>query len=173
MKLIVSSNVSFNVNAKNIRAGLVQFTTVALLLLTIIVSATSSYAQGRSQRRVYTKDDVDRIIKRVEDRGDVLRKEVDRFLDRSSIDGTKREDRINEEVKELEEALDKLRREFNKRQEYRETREEVTNVIDEAQEINALFRKNRFTPELQRQWLQVRRDINRLALVYNLPLLRP
>jgi Skp family chaperone for outer membrane proteins len=172
MKLMVSSKIIPNVSSKNIQSGIVKLGTIALLLFTLIASTTTSYAQGRSHRRVYTKADVNRIIERVETRGDVLRKAVDRFLDRSNLDGTKREDRINEEVKELEEALDNLRREFDKRQQYQETREEVAKVLDEAQEINRLFRNNRFTSDLQREWLQIRRDINRLALVYNLPLLR-
>src|SRR5215470_9778297 len=78
------------------------------------LSVVSANAQGRYRGKFYSKADVDRIIKRVETRSDEFKSLVDRYLDRSRLDDTKKEDRINEQVGELEKALDNLRSDFDR-----------------------------------------------------------
>jgi hypothetical protein len=149
---------------------------IALTFLTLIVLNALCYpvvfAQGRYRGRTYTKADVDRIIRRVEDSSDALRKAVDNNLDRSRLDGTRTEDRINEQLKQLENALDELRSEFDRRDTWRETRREVEKVMRQSDEVNAIFRARRFHASVETQWRVVRADLNRLAGIYNLPLLR-
>jgi DNA repair exonuclease SbcCD ATPase subunit len=97
---------------------------------------------------------------------------IDRNLDHSRLNGTRREDNINDQVKELERALDELRREFNRRDTFMETRREVQEVMREADEINALMRRVRFGANVEREWALVRSDLNKLAGVYELRLLK-
>ncbi|NOT64145.1 MAG: hypothetical protein HOP19_28350 [Acidobacteria bacterium] len=132
----------------------------------------TAHAQGRYRGRAYTKADVDRIIRRVETSADALRKAVDNNLDRSRLDGTRREDDINQQVKQLENALDELRSEFDRRDTWRETRREVEKVMRQSDEVNAIFRRLRFHAAVETQWRNVRADLNRLAGIYDLPLLR-
>ncbi len=134
----------------------------------LAISVATAQAQGRYRGKAYSKADVDRIIKRVEERGDAFRKAVDRHLDRSRLDDTKAEDRINRQVKQLEEALDELRSEFDRRDRWQETRANVEKVIGEANEINALMRNGRFGPAIEREWTLLRADLNKLAGIYNL-----
>ena len=96
------------------------------LLFTLVLTVN---AQGRYRGRTYSKADVDRIIHRVEDSSDRLRQAVDRNLDRSRLDGTRREDDINQQVKQLENALDELRSEFDRRDTWR------TNPLDLASRL--------------------------------------
>ena len=77
----------------------------AFLLIPAITQAQPRVARGR----VYTKADVDRIIKRVEDRSDKFEKEFDRALDRSRLNNTRREDQLNDYAEDLEKATDELR----------------------------------------------------------------
>jgi hypothetical protein len=132
----------------------------------------SSLAQGTARGRYYTKSDVERIIKRVETRSDEFKKTVDRVLDRSSLDGTNKEDNINEQVKQMERALDNLRSDFDRKNEWRETKDQVRAVLNQADEVGRIVKRNRFNPKVQRGWVALRTDLNTLAGVYNLPFLR-
>lgn len=149
----------------------ISATVLALLAMALMVTATAS-AQGRYRGRNYTKADVDRIIKRCEERSDAFTRMIDRNLDRSRLDGTRREDNINEQVRDLERALDELRREFDRRDVWRETRREVEKVMRESDEINALMRNARFDRSVEREWQLVKADLNKLAGIYELRQLR-
>lgn len=131
---------------------------------------TTASAQGTHRGNFYTKADVERIIKRVEERSDAFRRVVDRSLDSSVINGTNREDNINQQVKELETAIDNLRREFDRAQTWQETRAQVVRVMDEADEVNAIVRRGRWRRggPVKSEWNLVRNDLNRLAGIYNL-----
>lgn len=142
------------------------------LLIMVGLSFIPAQAQGRHRGRFYSKTDVHRIIVRVEERSDAFRKSVDNNLDRSRLDGSRREDRINNQVGQLESALDELRREFDRRDTFREVRREVERVMRQSDEINALMRNSRFSPHVEQQWRLLRADLNRLAGIYELPLLR-
>lgn len=146
--------------------------TIFTLLVFCGLSFTPAQAQGRYRGRAYSKADVHRIIVRVEERSDAFRKSVDSNLDRSRLDDTRREDRINNQVKQFESALDELRREFDRRDTFREVRREVERVMRQSDEINALMRNSRFSPVVEQQWRLLRADLNRLAGIYDLPLLR-
>jgi DNA repair exonuclease SbcCD ATPase subunit len=146
---------------------------VALAASLMVTAPTLAQRQGRYRGRTYTKADVERIIKRVEDESDDFKKIVDKSLDRSVLDGTKREDSINEQVKEFEKALDKLRSEFDRRQRWEETHDQVKDVLKESDEINRLVRTRLLGPAIEKEWAVIRADLNRLAGIYNLPLLKP
>ena len=145
-------------------------TTACLLVLAL--GCSSIRAQGRYRGQSYTKSDVDRIIKRVEDRSDTFKEVVDRSLDRSALNGTRREDNINEQVKQFEKALDALRSDFDRQDRWMETRRQVERVLDEADEINVLIRRHYLRQHLERGWALLRADLNRLAGVYDLPRLK-
>ena len=144
---------------------------IACLFVTMSGPVTAS-AQGRYRGRLYTKGDVERIIKRVEDRSDSFQKVVDKSLDRSALDGTRREDNINEQVKQFEKALDELRSEFSRQDRWLETRHHVERVMSEAEDVNAIVRRHALRPVIEREWALLRADINRLAGVYDLRTLK-
>lgn len=136
------------------------------LLCASVVDAQPRVARGR----VYTKADVDRIIKRVEDSTDKFKKEFDKALDRSRLNNTNREDQLNEYAKELEHATDDLRKHFDKTDAWIENKEQVRNCLSLASKINVALRNRRLGPKVESRWASVRYDLNTLAGVYNLPL---
>jgi hypothetical protein len=147
-------------------------TRVALVVALVALIASPAFAQGRARGRQYSKGDVERIIKRLEKNTDTFKKAVDRQLDRSVLDGTKREDRINERVSELENATDRLRNRFDRSDDWRETRSDVLDVVREADNINGLFDRIRAYSRVRTSWNAVRSDINTLAGVYDVPRIR-
>lgn len=154
---------------KRLSATLLALVAVIGLSSVFIVTAN---AQGRHRGKFYTKADVDRIIRRVEERSDAFRKVVDNRLDRSRLDDTRAEDEINRQVKQLEEALDELRSEFDRRDSWRETRSNVQKVMRQSDEINIIMRRHRFGTAVESEWRLLRADLNKLAGIYDLPQLR-
>lgn len=152
----------------------IRFTVVSMSVYMILALATPGLAayQGRYRGRNYTKSDVDRIIKRVEARSDAFVKLFDDALDKSSLDGTDREDRLNERAKDLEKELDDLRKDFDRSDTWHEVRAGVVEALREAGGINRVVHNRRLTPRVESSWTALRADLNRLAAIYDLPRLK-
>jgi hypothetical protein len=147
------------------------FTILGAICAVLILSAPGQAQRRRNPRaRGYTKAEVNDIIHRVENRSDSFVKEFDHSLDRSRLNGTRREDQLNQYARDLEKALDDLRHEFDRKESYIETRPEARRCLDIASDINVAMRNRRLGGETERQWALLRSELNTLADVYNLPL---
>ena len=144
------------------------FFTFAVLALAALALAPAADAQRRRSPRArgYTKAEVDAVIRRVENRSDEFVRLFDNALDRSRLDGSRREDNLNEQAKRLERTLDDLRREFDRKESYTETRPEVRRTLDIAANINKTMRRRRMGGATERQWAMLRAELNTLANVY-------
>ena len=129
-----------------------------------------AFSQRREARgRLHTKADVDRVIKRVEDRSDKFEKEFDKALDRSRLNNTRREDQLNDYAEDLEKATDELRREFDRGDAWAENKAEVRKCLEIATKLNVAMRNRRLGPKVESTWSALRYELNTLADVYNLP----
>ena len=140
-----------------------------------LVAAASIPAEAqyrRSRGRGYTKTHVEQIIRRLENQTDRFVRSFDRALDNSRVDGTRREDNLNQRARDLENALDVLRAEFDRTDRYLDTRSQVSNVMNIAEDINRAVRYRRLRGDTERLWARVRTELNALAAVYNLRQLR-
>jgi hypothetical protein len=99
----------------------------------------------------------------------LARTAIDGFL---IVDGTMREDNLNQRARDLENALDVLRQEFDRTDRYQDTRSQVSNVLNVAEDINRAVRNRRLRGNTERLWSRVRSELNSLASVYNLRQLR-
>jgi hypothetical protein len=107
------------------------------------------------------------LIGRVEQRTDIFVRQFDRALDNSRADGTRREDRLNEQARELETATDELRREFDRSDSLRENRDEVQRCINIASRIDRAISRGRVGSGVQNSWRNLRSELNALARAYN------
>jgi hypothetical protein len=111
---------------------------------------------------------VEQIIKNVETSADRFRKDFDHWLDHSHFDGKEREDKFNSKVKRFEQSTDRLRSEFDRRDSWWETRNEVQKVLNEGDSVSRMMRSHEFGIDVEDQWRKLRSDINKLAATYNL-----
>ena len=150
-----------------------SLTALAVCCLMLAV-ASPGFAQGRgpSRSRGYARVNVDRLIRQAENRSDQFVAIFDRALDRSRLENTIREDRLNERALQLERELNIVRQEFNRTSNHYEVRSHVANALSVAQAINTVMRNRNLHPVAERQWTLLRSDLNRLAAVYNLRQLR-
>ena len=149
---------------------------ISAILVVVFAGVSPADAQWRAQRRDDRRDDrrvdVERVINQVETRSDAFRRSVDRALDRSRLNGSRREDQINEDVKRFEKAVDRLRDEFDRRDTRDETRRHVEQVLREADSIGLAIRRADLARNVDREWSSLRNDLNRLASLYSLKPLR-
>ena len=75
-------------------------------------------------------------------------------------------------MKQFEKEVDRLRGEFDRRDNRDETRRNVERVLRQADEVNRMIRRSNFARDLDREWSQLRAELNALAGVYNLKTLR-
>ncbi|HEX8736839.1 MAG TPA: hypothetical protein VF721_16015 [Pyrinomonadaceae bacterium] len=134
------------------------------VFLTITLSTASAV---QAQLRPYRVNDrqVQALISRIETGTDTFRRQVDRNLDRSTMNGTRTEDTLTSYVTEFENATDSLRRRFDSRA---STTADVQEVLNRAGMIENFVRDNRLSPGAQRQWTLVKTDLNTLATYYNI-----
>ena len=136
---------------------------------TVGAAAGEANAQRRSRRGGLTKAQVGDIIRRVETRVDGFTASFDDALDRSRLDGTRREDELNRRAQNLESATDELRREFDRRDTWQENRDEVRRCLNIASDIDASIRRRRLRYGTERAWASLRFELNALARAYDLP----
>lgn len=111
-------------------------------------------------------------VRRVEDRSDAFRKMVDKTLDRSYWNNTRREDRINDRVKDFDTAIDKFRKDFDRHRNRRDTfdyRAKFRTVLNKANTVDQSMRRLRLPKRVADDWRDICRDLNRIADFYNLP----
>jgi hypothetical protein len=111
-----------------------------------------------------TDKEVEEILHRVERQSDVFRKSLDSALDKSRLDGTRREDDINSFVKEFYKETKRLHDRFDS---HKSTTNDVTTVLGRAADIEQFMRRNRLRREAQRDWAALKGYLDELAQVYN------
>ena len=138
-----------------------KFISVALVL-----ALTGLSVSAQVQRRNLGRDQQARqLIRRIESRTDAFRNSVATALDQSRIDGTRREDNINQLVADFDNATNTLRERVNSRQ---AVAADVQSVLDQAALIDRFMRRNRLGGSAETDWASLRVDLNELARVYGL-----
>ncbi len=131
-------------------------------LIAIIVSlCVTAFAQTpvyRSNNR-----QVKNLVNRIEKRANNFRRGIDTALDRSNIDGTRREDDINTFVKDFEQATNTLKNNFS---DNRSSTADTQDVLNRATAIDGFMRANSVSRDTQNQWNAIRTDLNTLAQYY-------
>jgi hypothetical protein len=136
------------------------------VLMTALVIALSGLTMTADAQRPYRNDRaVRQILSRIDNRTNQFRNSLDAALDRSRIDGTRREDNINQFVMDFDNAVERLRDRFNNRT---ETTAEVQDVLNIALRIDRFMQRNRLNAATQNNWLALRSDVNQLASAYNI-----
>lgn len=149
---------------------------VALLAIITAVQIFTSDAMGQGRRGRgrdrLSKAEVDRVIRNLEEATDEFKRVFDAEVDKTRLDGTSTEDRLWKQVKEFENATDRLRSRFDRTDTWWETRAQVQDVLREARTLNGYVRGYRTTGRMKASWETVRVRINILADTFELPRLR-
>ena len=134
------------------------FILTALAVAVLVASNDSSHAQ-----RQWYRGNVREIIKKLESDTDRFKSSLDKSLDRSGLDGSRREDQINDYVRVFEEATDRLR-DRAEEQQYAPNLARV--VLYRGRSINTFMRNHQLGGDAESDWVKVRNDLTWLANSY-------
>ena len=143
------------------------FAAFMALFIVLAVAETGS-AQVRRYNRGVSKQQVERLLERIEEQSDKFSNALNKSLDRSRLDGSRSEDNIADRARDLENATDELRREFDHNDTRRENAAEVRKVINSARAVNRIMVRRKFSQRAESTWVTLRGEINALARLYRL-----
>ncbi len=140
-----------------------RVTTAALLVaLTgsgVVFVGGDLSAQAQVGRPFRNRDQVQRILERLEVRTDSFRRSLDDALDRSRFNGSQREDNINALARNFERQTDRLRDDYSDGD---RVRGGVRELLATGDQIDRIMRRGRYGRETERDWAAVRTELNRL-----------
>ncbi len=143
-----------------------------MAMFIILAVAENGSAQNRRYNRRYnqgvSKQQVKNLLKRIEERSDKFSSALNKSLDRSRLDGTHAEDRIDQRAHDLENATDELRREYDRNDTHRENAPEVRKVINAASAVNRIMLRRKFSAQAENTWVNLRAEINALARLFRI-----
>ncbi len=131
--------------------------------------ANAQYSRVRNNNNNLSKAQVERLLRRVEERTDRFVALFNDSLDRSRLNNTKREDFLNQRARALESATDELRREFDRSDRWIENKDEVRRTLNVASDINVAIKISRFDASTERTWVALRTELNAVAQTFGLP----
>jgi archaellum component FlaC len=158
-----------NKGEKNMRNNISKLFAVLAALFITAALADTNYAQRNVRRAVYSQQQVEQLLERIEERTDAFSNQLNKSLDRSRLDGTRTEDNIAERVSELENATDELRREYDHNDTRGENRPEARKILNTATEVNRIMNLRTFSRQAENSWIRLRTELNTLAGVFGLP----
>jgi hypothetical protein len=159
----------------NRRRNLLSFAFAALVALLLPALDASAQVPTWGRNRDYGNDrhygydtrGLRDAIRRVESRSDDFQNHVDRALDRSRYDDTRREDRINDIAREFRNASQRLRSRFNERDINRSSNE-ARQLLQIASRIDRFMSRNRLDSRAESEWSQMRSDLRVIANAYRI-----
>lgn len=148
--------------------------TGAALLLAATLLPAQSYERYRPNRpdrpgSSASIEIITRTINDCEENTDKFVRTLRRALNRSSLDGTSREDDLNQATRDLERTMDRMGRAWNRDKDVSRTRSLVRDAISSARNVNFTMRTRRLDRDVERDWAEVRAQVNLLARAFKLP----
>src|SRR5215217_8258379 len=147
-----------------------KFSIFAAAILALALPAAASAQWGRYPQDRYP-DDRDYGRGRYDDRGlrdsvhrlDRLAKDferdMDRALDRSRANGSRREDQINNQIHQFRDAVGDLKSRVGNGRDLNRSADEARRVLQEADQLDRVARIGRFTS----QWSQIQHELRYIS----------
>jgi hypothetical protein len=109
--------------------------------------------------------EVEQIIHRIEKQSDRFRSALDAALDKSRLDGTRREDDINAFVKDFYAETKTLHEHFDR---HKSTGADVQSVLERGSRIDEFMRRARLKKKnVEKEWSNLKMNLDELARIYS------
>jgi hypothetical protein len=152
------------------KTQLIRLSLVAGLLALFIPTVASAqgwpdYRRDRDNGRYdsrYLRDSIHRLDRLAKD----FERDLDRTLDRSRADGTRREDRLNGEARQFRNAVGNLKSSFGNGRDLSRSRDEAQRVLNEASRLDRVL--GRINTQASQRWSEIRRELNVISNAYGI-----
>src|ERR1051325_3248049 len=148
----------------------------AVLALSLPVAAAAQwggypqdrYPDNRNNGRYGRYDDraLEASAQRLDRLAKDFEREMDRALDRSHVNGTNREDRINEEVHQFRRAAGDFKSRVGNGRDLNRSADEARRVLQEAQQVDRVARPRWYDNRLASEWSQIQQELRYIGNVY-------
>ncbi len=118
---------------------------------------------GRYDER-YLKDSIQRLDRLAKN----FERDLDRDLDHSREDGTRHEDRVNNEARDFRNAVGNLKSRFGNGRDLNRSVDEAQRVLQEANRTERVARHHFDNSRLASEWSQIRRELTVIADAYGI-----
>ncbi|HEU4836483.1 MAG TPA: hypothetical protein VFS90_18780 [Pyrinomonadaceae bacterium] len=144
-----------------------KFSIFAAAILALALPAAASAQWGRDNRGYGRYDDrglrdsvhrLDRLAKDFE-------RDMDRALDRSRVNGSNREDQINNQVHQFRDAVGDLKSRVGNGRDLNRSSNEARRVLQEADDLDRFSRRG-FDGRTASQWSQIQQELRYISNVY-------
>jgi len=108
------------------------------------------------------------LARRIDDRSRDLQRDVDHLLDNSRYNGSNREDRINNEARDLRRAAARFRNVAGDNDRLDRSRDEARELLQSASQLSRMLGRVRLDGRTSNDWNQIRSDLRAVANIYNL-----
>jgi len=108
--------------------------------------------------------DVERILHRIEDQSHRFRSSLDSALDRSRINGTRREDDVNEFIKQFDNEVKRLHDRFS---DHKSVAADVQSVLDRAARIDEFMSRRQLGGRAENDWSTLKAELDQLSQAYS------
>lgn len=152
---------------------LISIVTLAVMFmgLTIVVSAQRrNNRNNRGTNTVYYGNrNLNSTIKNLKNNADRFEDVLDRELDRSRYDGTRREDNLNGLADRFKEAAERLDDEYDDGKDMNRSSDEARRVLSIGQQLGNALRQSRAnrSSAVQSYWRNIQSDLRIIARAYN------
>ena len=152
-----------------------KFSILAVAVVLLSLPAAASAQGGRYPQDRYPDD---RGYGRYDDRGlrdsvhrlDRLAKDfehdIDRALDHSRVNGSRREDRINDQAHQFRSAVGDLKSRIGNGRDLSRSSNEARRVLQEGQQLDRIARPGWFDSRLSSEWSQIQQELRYISNVY-------
>lgn len=143
------------------------------LFLPLIASAQGNYDPWGRDRRDrdngrYDSRTLRDAARRLDNKSRDFQRHLDSALDRSRIDGTRREDRINDIARDFRDAASDLKNEVGDGRNLNRSADEARRVLQLGSRIDQVMGRQRLNPRAESDWMQIRQDLRVIANIYGL-----
>jgi hypothetical protein len=155
-------------NRHTLKFSLLASAVLALCLPVAAAAQWGGYPDNRNNGRNdryddrYLRDTVQRLDRLAKD----FERDMDRALDRSRVNGTEREDRINEQVHQFRDAVGDLKSNVGNGRDLNRSADEARRVMDQSQQVDRIARPRWFDGRLSSQWSQIQRELRVISDIY-------
>lgn len=127
------------------------------------------YGRGRGGRMSdYDRRRLRDLARRIDDRSRSFQRNLDRALDRSRIDDTRREDNINDLARDFRNAANRFRNVAGDSDDLYRSQDEARQLLQHSARIERALSRVRLDSRTSNDWYQIRADLRTVADIYRL-----
>jgi len=110
-----------------------------------------------------TDKEVDQILRRIEQQSKRFRSSMDSALDKSRLNGTRREDNVNEFIRQFNDEVKRLRDRFS---DHKSVAADVQSVLDRAARIDEFMSRRQLSRKAEEDWFRLKANLDELSRAY-------